>query len=240
MNNFQSSEVVIISRDQIKNAPYNPRKISDFAAKQLKKNIKKNGLMGGIVVNKTTMHIVSGHQRVSALDDLNKGIEYDIRVEMVELDEKTEKEQNLFMNSTTVQGTFDLHKVRAILETVDVEACGFDAADFQIIGYSAYEPPPKAKSNENELSRIEDNTVHDNAQLQYEKEERKQEIKDLKQNIQNKAQEQLQTEPYVVLSWNDVEDKQLFMSKLGFDENENMLDGRAFLMRINELFGIKL
>ena len=69
---YQNSNQVDVKRSEIHFASYNPREISDFAATQIRKNIRKIGLLGGIVVNKQTMNIVSGHQRVSALDAIEK------------------------------------------------------------------------------------------------------------------------------------------------------------------------
>ncbi|MCO7112465.1 ParB N-terminal domain-containing protein [Bacteroides uniformis] len=60
VSKYQKFETATINRGQIKNAEYNPRRISDSAKKKLKDNIKRVGLLDTIVVNKNTMNIVSG------------------------------------------------------------------------------------------------------------------------------------------------------------------------------------
>ncbi len=60
-----------IHRSKIKNAPYNPRSIDDHARKKLHHNLKKKGLLDALVWNKRTGNLVSGHQRLSILDDLS-------------------------------------------------------------------------------------------------------------------------------------------------------------------------
>lgn len=130
VKNYQNFEVIEIDREKVKNAPYNPRTISTEARKHLRDNIKRVGLLVPIVWNKTTGNVVSGHQRIKALDDLNKDKDYKVKVAMVELDEKTEAEQNMFMNNLDAQGTFDFEKLDELLskpfETMDGEQVVLD------------------------------------------------------------------------------------------------------------------
>ena len=65
---FQKGEERYILRSQIKEAPYNPRIIGEGAEKRLRAFIKKHGLFGTIIWNERTGNIVSGHQRLKALD----------------------------------------------------------------------------------------------------------------------------------------------------------------------------
>ena len=89
-----------VNRSEIKNNEYNLRKLSDKAKKKLKDNLEKVGLIQPITWNRITGNIVSGHQRVALLDSLHKSKKYSLSVAVVEMDEKTEKEQNIFMNNT--------------------------------------------------------------------------------------------------------------------------------------------
>ena len=88
--------------------PINPKRHSDEKVKLQKKNLQKVGFLGGIVWNEVTGNLVSGHQRISVIDEVNKynpdtrTNDYLIRVEVVHMDEKTEKEQNIFMNNRSV------------------------------------------------------------------------------------------------------------------------------------------
>lgn len=101
-NKITQPESREIQRSDINFANYNPRKITQEARKNLKANLKRVGLLGGIVWNEVTGNLVSGHQRISVIDEVNKynpdtrTNDYLIRVEVVHMDEKTEKEQNIF------------------------------------------------------------------------------------------------------------------------------------------------
>ena len=137
LNKYENYEIITISRKDIKNAPYNPRKISDKARTKIKNNIKKVGLLTPIVWNKATGNIVSGHQRIGALDLLSKTKDYNLRVAAVELDEKTEKEQNIFFNNPEAQGEFDIELLGEMYKAndIDFENTGFEVDDiFQIFG----------------------------------------------------------------------------------------------------------
>lgn len=73
LSKYIKSESVELNRSAIHFADYNPRKLSDESRKTLKRGIKKFGLVGGIVVNKRTgLTVVSGHQRLSVMDELQK------------------------------------------------------------------------------------------------------------------------------------------------------------------------
>ena len=118
-----------VNRSKIKNAEYNPRKLSDKAKKKLKDNLEKVGLIQPITWNRITGNIVSGHQRVALLDSLHKSKKYSLSVAVVEMDEKTEKEQNIFMNNTGAQGQFDDGLLESLLKEIDIGNTGFDSFD---------------------------------------------------------------------------------------------------------------
>ncbi len=134
------AESRVILRSQIKLASYNPRRISEDARKALKANLKRLGLMGGIVWNEDTGILVSGHQKVQIIDEVNrynaetKENDYEIRVEVVHLSEKEEMEQNMFMNNKAVQGDFDDDLLRDVLRQIDHTAAGFNDFDLDMLG----------------------------------------------------------------------------------------------------------
>ena len=128
-----------VHRSQLKNAPYNPRVISDKARNKLKANLKKVGLVEPIIWNARTGNIVGGHQRISVIDSLEGTEDYTIDVSRVDLDEKQEKEQNIFLNNGVSQGDWDLDKLGSMFKTdsLDFEATGFDMGDLhQLFGDS--------------------------------------------------------------------------------------------------------
>ena len=129
----QRFEVCRIARSELKNAPYNPRKLDKHSAAKLKKNLQTVGLLEPLVWNKTTGHLVSGHQRLAQLDSLQRSENYLLDVAVVELDEKTEKEQNVFMNNPSTQGTWDMDALQNLLQEVEIPNTGFDDLDLSIL-----------------------------------------------------------------------------------------------------------
>lgn len=107
------------------------------------------GVLGGIVWNKRTGNLVSGHQKVSIMDSVNRydpetgKNDYELRVEPVDFDLKTEKEQNLFFNNKNVQGEYDEDMLRSMLDGIDYSLAGFGEFDMQMLGlgdFGDYDP----------------------------------------------------------------------------------------------------
>lgn len=135
---IKQSETIVIDRQLISFAPYNPRKKDKKVVDQLKKNFKKVGFLGGIQWNKTTGNLIGGHKRLEALDlvygyDGTKEKSYDIKVECIELDEKTEKEQNIWLNNKNVQGQNDFEALSLMINDIDIEAAGLEKFDINTI-----------------------------------------------------------------------------------------------------------
>lgn len=143
-NKIKQAEQRTVKRSEIQFASYNPRVISEDARKKLKKNMQTIGLLGGVVWNMRTGNLVSGHQKVSIMDSVNRynpetgENDYEFRVEVVDFDEKTEKEQNLFMNNKAVQGTYDDDMLRSLLSEIDYVNAGFEDMDLQLLGLGDY------------------------------------------------------------------------------------------------------
>ena len=135
LSKFQRFENVTIHRNEIKNAPYNPRVIDKHARKKLKDKIKKIGLVGTLTWNKRSGNLVGGHQRLSILDELEGTQDYTLTVSAVDMDDKTEKEMNVFLNNTVTQGNFDLDLLGELIndKSLDIAAFGFDNLDLQMM-----------------------------------------------------------------------------------------------------------
>lgn len=218
-------ESVEINRAQIKNAPYNPRKISDAAKKKLKRNIKTRGLMGGIVVNKRTMNLVSGHQRISVLDELEQSEDYMLRVELVDLSEQEEKEQNIFMNNTQVQGSFDEHLLSLMIPDIDYKMAGLDEYDLNMLGVADIVEEPEA-----------DDVLQEVKQITKPAEQRKADVKAIKQQVAEKAQSQVeQGESYFIMSFDTYQNKAAFMQRFGFAPLEKFVKGEDFSEMIERI-----
>lgn len=134
----KGSETKIIKRSQINLNPCNPKVHTDADIKQQKANIKKVGLIGGIQWNETTGNLIDGHKRVMSVDliqgyDGTPETDYDIKVEAVDFDEKTEKEQLLFMAKSQDPIDYNLVAKNFSIDEIDFKAAGFTEQDTEQI-----------------------------------------------------------------------------------------------------------
>lgn len=139
LTKFQkNSQTLVIRRTQINPADYNPRKIEKSNRDMLKKNLKSRGLMGGIVWNQRSGNLVGGHQKLSIIDEAegypDKVQDYFIRVEVVDLSDKEEKEQNIFLNNKNAQGEWDTDLVKNLIPDIDYKAAGILDTDLNEMG----------------------------------------------------------------------------------------------------------
>lgn len=226
-NKILQPETRIVKRSSIRLAAYNPRTISDEARKRLKTNLKRVGMLGGIVWNEDTRNLVSGHQRVSVMDEVNKynpeskENDYEMKVEVVHLTEKQEKEQNLFMNNRSVQGEFDNEMLKDLLSDIDFDNAGFDEFDLESLGLDI----PS-------LENIED-VISDTPAWVEDTEENKLKRKvDTAFNKDRVAKEKDEddrgAESYVCLTFSNKRAKESFMIKFGFDVDEQFIKGEEF------------
>lgn len=124
---YQKFTVETISREDIKNAEYNPRIMDKEAKKRLKEGIKKHGLISAITWNKRTGNLVGGHQRLEQLDSLERNKNYSLDVCVIDVDEAEEAILNVQLNNPSMQGDWDLEKLALITEEFGV---GFDDMGF--------------------------------------------------------------------------------------------------------------
>ncbi len=115
----------------IKYAPYNPRKISDEVLSKLKRSIEEFGYIEPIVVNKRTMHVVGGNQRLKVLRQLDIK---EVQAVIVDLDDTHEKALNIALNK--ISGEWDLPLLKDLLleidtGEIDTEITGFDMPEIE-------------------------------------------------------------------------------------------------------------
>jgi hypothetical protein len=84
-------------------APFNPCTITEEAARGLRASIRRFGLVQPIVWNRTSGHVVGGHQRIDALKALGKA---EAQVVIVDLPEPEEKALNVTLNNPAIAGEF--------------------------------------------------------------------------------------------------------------------------------------
>lgn len=88
--------------------------------------------MEPLVWNQKTGNLVSGHQRLSILDELEGSENYTVAVAVVDLSEKREKELNVFLNNTGAQGHYDRDEFLALLDDgLSLDDIGFTKVDLE-------------------------------------------------------------------------------------------------------------
>ncbi|MBO7315389.1 MAG: ParB N-terminal domain-containing protein [Alistipes sp.] len=222
---YKQSETVVIKRSQINFAPYNPRKEDPEVVKKLKKNFKTVGYLGGIVWNRLSSYLVSGHKRVQTLDIINEydgtpETDYEIKIEAVELDDKTEREQNIFMNSPSAMGEFDMAKMQVLVPEIDYKAAGLSDADMNIYGIAIAQE---------EISAGVTSVVDDFEEIQRPYEERKAAVKEMKNQIKQQADQKVEDiESYVMINFKSYRAKSSFMLRFGFAPDAQFIPGEMF------------
>ena len=219
---IKQNEPIEINRSQINMAGYNPRKITPEARAKLEKNLETHGLMGGIVWNVRTGNLVSGHQRLTILDKKqgykknDKETDYKVWVTKVDLDEKTEKEQNIFFNNQSAMGYFDDEKLKVIMKEVDFsEGTGF--------------------SKKNQISLFAESELTDEEYANI-----VQEVAETTEQIQkmHKDRGAEMDNNYIVLVFKNAGEKFSLVQNLGIElDNERFINGNDFLEQMYASIG---
>lgn len=242
-NKYFTSDIVELKRSQIHPADYNPRKISNEGKSALKRSIKNFGVLGGIVVNRRTGNtIVSGHQKVYILDILNDypDKDYSLRVEVVDYDEKKEKEANCALNSPNVGGEYDYDKLRELIPDIDYKDAGLTEQDLDIIGVDFHFQTEEENTIADELDTlmepVREKRQAEVAQRQAERAEKVAHMKQVKEEVKQAATKAAANmDAYLMLSFDNWDAKTEFCEKFGFNPEEKFLKGEVFSEKIENL-----
>jgi hypothetical protein len=202
-------EVVKVHRGSLRNAPYNPRLLSDSARAKLKAGIMKHGLVAPPTWNKRTGNICGGHQRVGILDDAYGTEDYEITVAQIDVDDVREREVNILLNNAHAMGDMDLGKLEAMFRDtpeIDIAGTGFDGADlFRLFGASPFE-----ERADDALSEVA---------------QRVRDAREKQAAIRGAVKEREGTHFYLVVIFRDEADRLDFTDSCGLDDNR-YCDGR--------------
>lgn len=121
-----------IQTDRLIPADYNPRKDlkpGDPEYEKLKRSLEEFGYVEPVIWNKTTSHVVGGHQRLKVLLDM--GIT-EVECVVVEMDADKEKALNVALNK--ISGDWDKDKLALLIADLqgadfDVSLTGFDPGE---------------------------------------------------------------------------------------------------------------
>lgn len=220
---LKQSETIFVERGKINFAPYNQRDKDAKVIEKLKENFKRVGFLGGISWNPLTGNLIGGHKRLETLDliynyDGTKEKEYSVKVEAIELDEKTEKEQNIFLNTRNEQGKDDYEAMARLIPEIDWQNAGITEFDIDII--QSVVPDFEFGFNDN-LKQVE----KDIDILAKEK------IKQLKKSIkQDKSIGQIPT--HFTITFRTYEEKAEYLESLGINGDELFITSEKFLTLI--------
>lgn len=117
-------------------ADYNPRKDlkpGDPEYEKLKRSIEQFGYVEPVIWNKTTSHVVGGHQRLKVLLDM--GIT-EVECVVIEMNEGKEKALNIALNK--ISGDWDKDKLMLLIADLqgadfDVSLTGFEPAELDAL-----------------------------------------------------------------------------------------------------------
>lgn len=244
LSKYIKSEVVELNRSAIQLASYNPRLITEEGKKALKRIIKKYGLVGGIVANKRDGKIilVSGHQRITVMDELQKydrnthENDYKLRVDVITVDEKTEKELNIAMNNPNAQGQWDRDKLAEMIPDIDYKDVGLSEADLSLLGldfmFQTEEETNLANSIADLMQPVEEEHQEELAAKQAERAAKVAHMKEVKQQVREASQKTADNmDAYIMLSFDNIENKNTFLQRFGFAPNSKYIKGEDFDMR---------
>jgi hypothetical protein len=203
-----------ISREQITNAPYNPRQITDEAKGKLREAIRRVGLVQPIVWNSRTGNIVGGHQRISQIDALEGNRKYVLTVAAIDVDDVREKELNILLNNPETQGDWELDKLKQLLDTegLDLGNAGFNLSDvMQMFGEAPHQDTTVQKELADQLKGVRESF------------EKLNEMTALKDDDNF----------YAVVVFKSHAERRAFTDRLGFADNR-YVSGRSLMERIPE------
>ena len=249
LSKYIKSESMEMRRSDIHPASYNPRKISEDARRSLKRGIREFGLVGGIIVNRRTgMTLVSGHQRLSVMDELQKypDNDYILRVDVIDVDEKQEKTLNILLNNPNSQGSWDMDALAQMIPDIDYKSAGLTDADLSLIGMDYL---IQTKGENDISSSLDDLMAPVNAIRDAEKQKRKAErqspvdadndekseaeriahMKDVKAEVREKAIRNAENmDAYVMLSFDTYKAKAAFLNRFGYPDDLRFIKGEEF------------
>lgn len=242
----KGSETKVIKRSDMNLNPYNPKHHSDDEIKQQKANIKRVGLLGGIVWNEATGNLLDGHKRILSMDAIRKydgtpETDYEIKVEAVDFDEKTEKEQMTFMAVANTKA--DYNEVAKYIDDIDFKAAGLTEQDAEQIkqlqddldktleegGFADFgddflsAPTTNAPVPLTELPGPERTIAEIQRQLDEKPKMSKEDVKEQKQHCDDVASNyQAEMDTYAFVDFSSIEQKIAFCELLGIEPQMSM------------------
>lgn len=232
MKELKQSETRIIKRSQINLNPINPKRHSDEKVKLQKKNLQKVGFLGGIVWNESSGNLIDGHRRIRAMDlyykyDGTSNTDYDIKVEVVNLDDKAEKEQLTYMAVGNTKPDIDL--IADYINDIDYSDIGLSESELNdILSISRIDNLPLQDTFDDLLVPTPKEPISKKTD-----EEKKQHMKEVKQQVKENAIERQQNEEaFITLSFSSYAAKADLCDLIGISTDDKFAKGEDILKLI--------
>lgn len=237
MKELKQSETRVIKRSQINLNPINPKRHSDEKVKLQKKNLQKVGFLGGIVWNEKSGNLIDGHRRIKAMDlhykyDGTPSTDYDVKVEVVNLDDKAEKEQLTYMAVGNTKPDIDL--IAGYISDIDCTNVGLGIGELNDILSINTEMPSLLDSVDDLLSPLPSfDEIETLSADEKTYDEKKEHMKAIKQQVRESAIERQQNEEaYITLSFSSYNAKEDFCDLLGISTDDKFVKGEDVLRLI--------
>lgn len=219
MSKTESYEMRVVKRSEINLADYNPRQIDKETRNRLKKGLKKFGLVSPLLVNGANMTLISGHQRISVMDELEKypDNDYELNISVVFLSKEDEMALNVQMNNTSMMGEFD---VEGLTNMIDM---GANVSDF---GFSESDIDIMFGDNPDIVDFLSDSEEVEKSKEEIQK------VRDHRQEMTKEQKEQNSASYYFIVVCASSGEKKELMNKMGVPEYEEFVDSK-YLERLN-------
>lgn len=253
---IKESVTKTINRSQIHLNPFNPKNHTDDEIKAQKADIKRVGYLGGVVWNESSGNLVDGHRRVLSLDEIHHydgTNDYEIKVEAVEFDDKTEKEQMTFMAIKNSKADYnliarylndidpknvgisddDVRQIQALQDNIDFVMDDIPDADDLFLKI----PPAMEKAAQQAVTELprEERTSEEIVRQHAEKPKMTvEEVKEQKAHCDNVAQNRFDDmDRYIFVDFASIDEKLMFCDLLGIEPESNMrISGKDILMLV--------
>lgn len=237
-NKFEAFEIVKMHRSEIQKADYNPRRISEAAQKKLRKFLKENGLWQPLIVNKETMNLVSGHQRITIMDSLMRTDDYELTVSLVNVDEKTEVAGNIFMNNQSAMGEWDnikLEDIHNLFPEIDfVQDLAFDVSEVDFILGDSY-MPNKTDDESDFEEKVQESKIGKIKEL-----EKQSDQKERERIASGDSYEMSDADYSVTFVFPNNHEKREFMKKVNKKETEKYLKSTVLFDIFNKVYNLSV
>jgi hypothetical protein len=237
-NKLEAFEIVTMHRSKIQKADYNPRRITESAQKKLRKFLKENGLWQPLIVNKETMNLVSGHQRITIMDSLMRTDDYELTVSLVNVDEKTEVAGNIFMNNQSAMGEWDnvkLEDIHNLFPEIDfVQDLAFDISEVDFILGESYKPNKTEEEGEFE-EKVQESKIGKIKEL-----EKQSDQKERERIASGDSYEMSDADYSVTFVFPNNHEKREFMKKVNKKETEKYLKSTVLFDIFNKVYNLSV